>query len=74
MIYFFVQVALDLLIAEQEIRNLPPRTKLSQREFYLELAIGVVDKIFTLQKPWEQLENVKKNISYFIPSKLMKSK
>jgi len=50
---------LDLLVTGQEGSNLPPETKLSQREFYSELAVGVIDKILSLQRPWEQIENVK---------------
>jgi hypothetical protein len=56
---YSVQVALDLLVTGQEGSNLSPETKLSQREFYSELAIGVIDKILNLQRPWEQIENVK---------------
>jgi hypothetical protein len=47
-IIYYVQVALDLLVTGQEGSNLSPETKLSQREFYSELAIGVIDKILNL--------------------------
>jgi hypothetical protein len=57
-----LKIALDLLIAEQKGSDVPPKTKLSQTEFYSQLAFGVVDKIFTLQKPWKQLNNVRKSI------------
>lgn len=56
--YYCVQVALDLLVAAQKASDLPPETKLNQREFYSELAIGVIDKVFALEKAWEQLQNV----------------
>lgn len=51
---------MDLLITEQEQSDLPPATKLSQREFYSQLAIGIIEKILNLRKPWAQIENVKK--------------
>jgi hypothetical protein len=55
----FLKVALNLLVTRQEESNLPPETKLSQREFYSELAIGKIDRILTLHHPLKQIENVK---------------
>jgi hypothetical protein len=55
----FLKVALNLLVTRQEESNLPPETKLSQKEFYYESAIGVIDRILTLHQPFKQIEHVK---------------
>ncbi|XP_059482113.1 adhesion G protein-coupled receptor L2-like isoform X2 [Neocloeon triangulifer] len=56
----FSRVSLDLLFKEQELAEDPPATKLHQRKFLLEMAMGVIDKLLALTKPWEQLREYQK--------------
>jgi hypothetical protein len=48
-----------LLIKEQIISGLPPATEVHQRKFLTEMALGVIDKLLALEKPWEQLQQVR---------------
>ncbi|CAB3360152.1 Hypothetical predicted protein [Cloeon dipterum] len=51
----FTMTSLEMLLKEQEEAEDPPVNKLNQRKFMSEMALGVIDKLLILTKPWEQL-------------------
>jgi hypothetical protein len=42
----------------------PLATKLHQRKFLSEMALGVIDKLLALEKPWEQLREVRSCLKF----------